>query len=940
MTLVTRQDFSLGWDPSQDAYKGDLRAMLRADNLVLDDKGTVTLRKGSSKIGGVADGGETEVHSLSSHTIDFSRYRIAGIDNSVYVNGSRKQQSVDGTGTIHITAMLRRLFWARGSTRSRYNPSSGSVRNWGIDEPIAAPTLTALDPFTKSICPFGAAESSKITASEGTVATGTGPDSVANSAHILTMDSTTKRGSMLVTFAAPIDLSKFAGDSGDPNDCIDFKLWIGDPLKLKELGSITIMIDVGSNAPDGAQFFKNDYYSFTIDRDKVTGLIPDNIAVGVDLAAPDSTRVSSNFKPAVPGAEARHPASSPISKLRPDAQSSSSLGWQSFSVPRALWERVGATSGQGWSNARAVKMTVLGNAALGTTAVGIASLGLSGGSTRALTGVFQAHYIFVDNLTDYVVKSGASPISQEITLKNNGLTVTVPPAALAAMDSQVNEIWIFLIGGGLDRWYRFAATTAINTPTQLGISTVSAATINIVSELNNRRPPADITAICGVLKNRMLVCTSRQLCISRINNPDSYDLEQRYSIGDSNEFVLWGRVDDNAAYVGTTKTIYRVSGSLAEFPDGSVDIKIDDIAVDPPTSECAANDGTIAVYLAAEGLMSTDGASARAIKGSIDLLQQGQNRYGVTGWNLGLSPALCRAALMNRFLYVIAPESDTYQQAIYRYNLDTHTWARFRYFNWDATRAWRSMVRENNGLIIAGDNKGQIWQLETGTADDTHKIPVEGWLPYDSIGAPLQLKHGFNVMYEQESSDAATATWYIDSDTGVTFPHALGTGAADRKVLPFPVDSDISTSEFRALQLRLSGSFNTFKLRSYSIECRPRPVARVAWDSGYAPISNDDRVWVRRIKIVLRGYNAGTVRVTCWLDGTAMAPDDIILEPGKVVPYFVPLGRRWVGRQLRITLRSNTESNYFELSWIKVWASGSGTDSERPVMTMTPPAEG
>jgi len=959
MALVTRQDFSGGWNPSQDAYKGDPRALLRADNLVLDEQNALTLRRGSSRIGDPASGGEQSVHSIASHTIDFTRYRIAGIDDSVYVNGSRVASGVAGSGTIHITSMLRRIFFARGSTRTRYNPSGGTA-NWGIAEPTLAPTLSALAPFTKSICPFGSAESSKISASEGSVATGTGPDGVANSAHILTMDNTTKRGSLLVTLAAPIDLSKFAGDAGDPNDCIEFKLWIGDPLKLKELESITVMIDVGSNAADGAQFFKNDYYYYTINRDEVTGLIPDNVAIAADLAAPDSTRVESSYKVSkvtAVSAETRHPASSPVSKLRPDAQSSSSLGWQSFSVPRASWQRVGASNGNGWSNARAVKLTAVGNAASGTTSVGIASLQLSGGSTRALTGTFIAHYIFVRNTGDYVIKSGASPVSSEITLKNNGLQVSVPAAALAAMDTQTSEIWIFLLGGGLDRWYRFATTTALNTPTSVGISTVAAATINIVSELNNRRPPEDITAILGVLRNRMLVCTSKQLCLSRINNPDSYDLDQRYKIGDGNEYVLWGCVSDTAAFVGTTRTIYRVSGSLAEFPDGTVDIHVEDIGVDPPTSECLARDGEVIVYLGAEGLMSSDGGSSRPIKGSIDLIQQGKTRYGVPGWNLGLQPSLCRAALLNRFLYVLAPEVATYQTAIYRYNLDTHTWARLNYFyDWDATRAWCSMTRENNGLIIAGDNKGQIWQLETGDTDDGHFIPVDARFVYDPLGLPLQLKHGFNVSYEMESSHEPIVHWYVDSDAnaeggGAAFAHALGQGSPSRVVMPFPTTSDADIFDFRALSLRIGGSFTSLSLRSYSVEFRPRPIARAEWDSGNMPISDNDLVWVRRIKIMLRGYVGGSVNIACWIDGVQLTPDNVVLAANIDTTYDVKLGRRVRGRQLRICVSAVAKTvttgsgdeltivrtpEHFELYWVKVWASGSGTDTERPVMTLQP----
>lgn len=951
MSQILRESYPLGWDPSQDEYNGDPRALLRADNITLDDKGVLALRSGSSRVW-AAGGSELDVHSLFACLIDYTRYRVAGIDNSVYVNGARRQESMAGTGQIFFGTDKKQIFWARGETRRKYD--GATVREWGIERPSGVATLSALDPREKSIMEFGSGISAATyAADEGSIVVGIAHDGTSNGSQVLTPNGTTLRSS--ATFQTPgLDLSRFGATPGANTDLFEIYIWVQDP---KATTRIALMLDLsGSGTP--AEQFKDDYFKVLIEPDEPTDIAP---SVDELLAARPIAPVSSvNPVPysAAEGGTQRSNAErlraslsqpqnangstvgAPTSQLAVDKPTSSAVGWRKISIPRSKWERVGTTPGAGWATVSALRIVVLGNGS-----VGFDEFYLRGGEDRALTGKFYCKCVYVYNSGIYTEKSGPSDESAAIDLKTNGLVVTIPAAVVAEMDSQVNEIWVYLWGGGLDRYYRFAIATNVVSGSSItipiSISALDAAEQNIVIEDNNARPPEDILGICGPFKNRMFVITSRFLYISRINNPGSFALNQIYAIGNEGEQGVWIVATDDAVYLGSTRTVYRISGSMAEFPDGSVDINIKGLGADPATTTCYAADGNALMYLAPESLMTLNGGGSAALRGSIDHLQRGKTRYGVPGWNLGYSPGLAAAALLNRYLYVLAPEVANYSTAVYRMDVDSGRWERYTYFSWDATRGFRSLYREPNGLLLAGDNKGQVWQLEdSSVGDDSRTIPFLIWTLHDHGGLPENEKHGFDLHTRCLLDGAGTgrqppasAYYTPHTSTCLVTPWLNSAERTDLAVSVTDVTAAKRTiavdSEFRTIQLRITGSAWEFRWYGWGIPFRPRPTARVYWDSGYFD-AGSRLTWIRQIRFQARGGDA-SVLVTVWFDGVAKASTTVALTENVETLYHVPVGRAWHGRTARIEIRSVTSpsgaSGEFELYWVDVLMHQTGTGS-------------
>src|SRR5512147_2058641 len=90
----------LKWHPDADATTAPDDALLRADNLVPDATGSLTLRRGSEVVYSSLG---TEVHSLyTAELIDGSTYRVAGVDDSIVVNGAAQASGLAGTGDFAL----------------------------------------------------------------------------------------------------------------------------------------------------------------------------------------------------------------------------------------------------------------------------------------------------------------------------------------------------------------------------------------------------------------------------------------------------------------------------------------------------------------------------------------------------------------------------------------------------------------------------------------------------------------------------------------------------------------------------------------------------------------------------------------------------------------------------------------------------------------------
>ncbi len=501
------------------------------------------------------------------------------------------------------------------------------------------------------------------------------------------------------------------------------------------------------------------------------------------------------------------------------------MGWTKLKVRRGDIQRHGTTFDHGWDTVDAVRISV---ATVPGTEVRVRFCDLIQ-TSGPIYGEVEYCYVYVRDDGSYVAKSAPSAVSVRKNFESEGAMVEVP--ADASRDSQINYIWLFRRGGGLDQFYRVKAEPI--TPGDTGaiqieddLSAVDALTVNIKLEPFNTTPPDDIIDIEGPYYDRTFVLTATHLYPSRRLSPDTFDTEQVIRVAGADERALWVKKALGGLYIGTTKDIYQLSGTGGEFPDGTMDFTLQNLNIDnPPISEAVAQEGNQLVYLANDGWRAMAGAGTVLITGETSLLYRGKTRHGVSPVNV--STGRFRAAIVRGYLTAITPEgaSTTSSQVLYALKIADGRWHRFPH-----TVAWRSIFREPDGTLIAGTTTGLVKALDTGTQDDSVDIPVVLWTPEDDIGHPFARKdpHDFRIMINTGGADASIGL-HLDHATA-----AAMTLTANNALIGEDLFHLMTLSYFRNIQLRVTGSFSTFRWASLNLGYNVLPMVR----RGQVPPSN------------------------------------------------------------------------------------------------------
>lgn len=956
------KDWTAGWSPSSDLVNGSPAGLLRADNVQLDDLGVLSLRRGSAQtLPGYTTalpGGELLVDSLynavlnsSPTTLSVSRV-VAATRNvapnatqaSVYINGARRDSGLRGTGDVVIHHGFGNVFWCRGARtaggRINYRKNDGSesggddgrgTRNWGIGAPAGAPSFEASDPDGTTFSSCDDSEVPSWEAFEGDLSSVDGNDGTPGGAIELSPDATTGRATATRSLGGDTDFTAYdGGDTGIEEDPVELYVKVGVP---ENLFSLTLMFDCGS---DSDRPFQEDYYSFEMQPEVLIAAKPENL-FGIEdfnaLTIEDRRQAKFNTDGNAPDSMFDRQTSgstseAPTSQIRKDAD------WTRISVPRKSFQRTGGTPDRGWNTITGIRVVATSTftddtKTFGTVAVD--NITISGGANHPFTGTYVARYRWVKDFGTYVALSPPSPVSDSILTKANGLSVRIPAASLAAADAQVDECWVYLAGGALNGFYRFA--TADMDPNQGALVVdvnkreAQAAIDNITLDLNDAIPPDDIVSIAGPYFGRFAVLTPTGVHLSRYNNPDTFSLNEVIKIGDGGEVPYWIVDADGRLLVGTSGAIRQISGSLAALPDGTIDARVDDLNVAAPNDRCVAVDGPVVAYLAADGPRILGGNTSKLIVGNLDLLLRGETRYGVPAMDLGLAPGRSRMAIWNRFVYLVAPEG-AYQDGspiCYRYDMAVDRWWRFEF-----PFTIRSIYRDPANLLECGTNDGQVFLLETGTTDDGAAISYRVQTVSDGLETPLQKKDFHDLIVNcQTGSAASTFAWYADQATAATLTSTVaGTEAA-----PIHQQEATALSGAKRVGLLITGSSTTgWKLYDYALNFRERPMPRVRWDTGYTPLASQvgrELVWFRQMN--LTANSPVDLKVSIYFSGTLYGVFQVPVLPNVTDVYWIPVDRGCKGRQPLIVVTPWTageEETAFECYKLGFKLRNTGSASE------------
>jgi hypothetical protein len=141
MANRTIESFPLGWQPSQDANNGDVRGLLRMDNLTLDDQGIVSLVKGTENISGPHAAHVTDLFSV---THDSTKFRFAALFNG-HVLGNGTTIFTGGSWRTAFGSALGQTLICSGGEKKKFDVNS-VLRDLGITPPSNPPSAVSAQP--------------------------------------------------------------------------------------------------------------------------------------------------------------------------------------------------------------------------------------------------------------------------------------------------------------------------------------------------------------------------------------------------------------------------------------------------------------------------------------------------------------------------------------------------------------------------------------------------------------------------------------------------------------------------------------------------------------------------------------------------------------------------------------------------------------------------
>jgi len=976
MGNLFKRGWNLGWYPDADSHNAPPGSLLRADNVTLDEAGALSLRHGSTKLsrlGRIDTEGAIiyttdNVDTVRSFLLREQMRRFCQADDTLYLDGMSLGGAFDGIGDMAFGTDSYQAFVARGTTKRKHDGLT--YHRWDIPPPELPPLLAPSNALYTELVSFSSTEATpSVTLTEGTRVYITGADAVANGGTELTVDALSGRASVYRKWTSDQNLLDIAGVTGGGSDLFDILIGLSAPERAD---TITIMFGLGT----GTDPFRDDYYYFDFNiKDKDTVNLKDAISTSqsvykqaamqsqVALTPDEITRVKTPKE--VIEILSRLGRFGPRSRERKDSVQSSPA-WGHFAVTRSQFNRVGSTAGRSWSTVRAIKVVAqmeVGNA----YKVNLDSAIFYGGGSRALTGKYQIGIRYARDFGEYVELSPFGPLSQEITLNQQGLNITIPPTVITNADPQVNRMWVYMYGGFLDTFYRVAViglsqvtgmtmdefapvpNAAIDAadrtrfnqigftiPSFTGDPTVTIAVQKaeweairdgVIIEPGAVGPPDNIVAIEGPYNGRMFALTDEGYLY-----PSLQDSPSNFSVWHTIDLRKWGtpkwmKRGTGGIHVGMSADVIRIDGTGDESADrASVDLYATPLHLaNPPVDACVYGDGHTLVYRAADGLVTLSGTSVSPVaQAGTGLLWRGKSRHGVEA--LDRIDGRFRLSIDNQMLYMLAPESTTNgANALWRF--DGKGWSRFSY----PFRMY-SIDRAPDGRILVGGNNGEVWEIETQSQnDDGAAIPIEIVTPCDDADSPLQTKTALDLQISAETSGAQALIQFMANGSSIVEASEYFSGLSGSVYRSNIAD----VNDFVRLQSRITGSFSTFILRLLNVSYRIHPQQVMVVDTGYlVPPNGAEMAWISRVEVSVR--SPSDLQVIPVFDDVEMDALDLPVLANKTSTYSVMLKRgQRNGRRPLIRVRSTAVAADGEIGaeiyWIRVHFSGSGNRSDHAV---------
>lgn len=817
MANLTKVNWPKGWLPSNDAVNGDPDGLLRSDNLRFDKVGAV----------GLIDG----MQSISASFSDF----VSALYSRI-VNGKEFLWTSTGNPVTNVDHFVGPIF---GVGTSLVKSDTGLPSGQACFGNAFGYTLACAGPFrAKDPClipvPFGpdgiiplgmlTPPAPRISVNNQTKVTVPCPDLAfegAGPSPKITTDGTTLEGQLISSTTLSIDTLAIGGNPADnPNeDSISFPFSVIDqPTSVVTAIEIDFLLD---GTPSDPSTYQN-YYALKFTETQIDEQFP--LGLG---------------------------------------------GNASMVFKRANAPRIGNDQTLDWSNIIGVRITVQTSV---SCTLQFGDFTFTGGAASGLNGIYNfiqadvnddGHYLAISPVSDLGVDSFGNTDIQTLNA-----SVTIHPGRLDThttkhrfyRKSQTNSDSVNSITGtpnqnSLLNQYYFIGESDVGQPFTDNLSDIQILQINadgsllpnlFLKTLNTNDTVNGlqdfIFCIEGLFKDRMIYMGAGFVYLSMPLNPDAID--QRFTLrasGDPSEKNLWiKKLSNNVIILATTRDLYEITGTLAEQPDGTIDVSINPIGeAYPPLSVDVCNFNGSLYYIAADGLRATSGSNSVNVSPQLRHLfpnvkindQVGTvARHGVPGVAIydGVGVDYSVAAAHGNIYFVVPCQDST--RRVYVYDTISKTYS-LRY-----TDPIKLFATQSDELIAAyGSGAGnRIYVMDSvpGGGVDGAGIPFKLRTVFDANGQPRNRKDVFTLKLVFDSGgdpisvdiqkDGLGVT-EIDETAWINVGHYSSNGEGTIYIALAEYVPNISLGFRYSVQLSDVNGVKKFKLYEMTIEYEPRP---------------------------------------------------------------------------------------------------------------------
>lgn len=301
--------------------------------------------------------------------------------------------------------------------------------------------------------------------------------------------------------------------------------------------------------------------------------------------------------------------------------------------------KVGFDSTLGWANVSSIRV-VVENATVQD--VGVSSLTIEGGR-GSLTGTYRYLQVNIFDNGKYIAKSVASAATGIIIADHQftKITPSVPFGFLSTgHQNECNQIHIYRRNDDIGGDYLLVAIRTdlsefiddVSDDVLTGDGIEGSNILNRTANLFLESLPDDIVDLVPNYFRRTVYLTNDFIKVSDIDNPDAIDSRIILDTsGESSEINLWAiKVSDSSLLIGTTVDIYNLTGTLQILSDGTPDVRIRPLGINPPPiSDARTVFNSAVIYMSESGWQILGGSNNESLVGGTRLLYENHERYTI-----------------------------------------------------------------------------------------------------------------------------------------------------------------------------------------------------------------------------------------------------------------------------------------------------------------------